>query len=191
MRIIVGISGASGVLMGYRLMEALRAVPDMEIHLIMTDGAALTFGMETTIPLSEIKSLADVVHDNRNLAATISSGSFKTDGMIIMPCSMKTMAGIASGYAENLLLRAADVCLKEGHKVVVVPREMPLNRIHLRNMNTLAEVGCAIVPPMLTFYNHADTLEEQIQHVIGKVLMQFDIDYAPFRPWQGGEANGR
>lgn len=121
MRIIVGISGASGVLMGYRLMEALRAVPDMEIHLIMTDGAALTFGMETTIPLSEIKSLADVVHDNRNLAATISSGSFKTDGMIIMPCSMKTMAGIASGYAENLLLRAADVCLKEGRKVVVVP----------------------------------------------------------------------
>lgn len=191
MRIIVGISGASGVLMGYRLMEALRAVPDMEIHLIMTDGAALTFGMETTIPLSEIKSLADVVHDNRNLAATISSGSFKTDDMIIMPCSMKTMAGIASGYAENLLLRAADVCLKEGRKVVVVPREMPLNRIHLRNMNTLAEVGCAIVPPMLTFYNHADTLEEQIQHVIGKVLMQFDIDYAPFRPWQGGEANGR
>lgn len=191
MRIIVGISGASGVLMGYRLMEALRAVPDMEIHLIMTDGAALTFGMETTIPLSEIKSLADVVHDNRNLAATISSGSFKTDGMIIMPCSMKTMAGIASGYAENLLLRAADVCLKEGRKVVVVPREMPLNRIHLRNMNTLAEVGCAIVPPMLTFYNHADTLEEQIQHVIGKVLMQFDIDYAPFRPLQGGEANGR
>jgi len=132
-----------------------------------------------------VKKLADHVHDNRDLAASISSGSFRTDGMIIMPCSMKTVAGICCGFADNLLLRAADVCLKEGRKIVLVPREMPFSRIHLRNLKELADMGCGIVPPMLTFYNGSNSVEKQIQHVIGKVLMQFDIDYKKFVRWEG------
>lgn len=144
-----------------------------------------TFKYETNFTLDEVTKLADVVHDNHNLAAAIASGSFQTDGMIVIPCSMKTVAGIVSGFADNLLLRAADVCLKEGRKVVLVPREMPMSRIHLRNIKDAADYGCTIVPPVLTFYNHADTVEKQIQHIIGKILMQFHIDYQNFVPWQG------
>ncbi|MFV0617888.1 UbiX family flavin prenyltransferase [Megasphaera sp. WILCCON 0056] len=187
MRIIVGISGASGVVMGYHLLKALKTIPGMETHLIITEGAAKTFPYETDIPVSAVRALADVVHDNHNMAAAVSSGSFKTDGMIIIPCSMKTVAGIASGYADNLLLRAADVCLKEGRKVVIVPREMPMSRIHLRNIKEAADYGCTVVPPVLTFYNGADSVEKQIQHIIGKILMQFHIDYEPFVPWTGRE----
>ena len=187
MRLIVGISGASGVIMGYYLLKALRQIPQMEIHLIITEGAAKNFECETKLNIEDVKALADVVHDNKNMAASISSGSFKTDGMIIMPCSMKTVAGIASGYAANLLLRSADVCMKEGRKIVLVPREMPFNRIHLRNLEMLAEYGCSIVPPMLTFYNNADTVDKQIKHVIGKVLLQFGIDYKDFVAWKGEE----
>lgn len=185
MRLIVGISGASGVVMGYYLLKVLNGIANVETHLVMTDGAKLNFSYETAITVAEVEALADVVHDNKNLAALISSGSYKTDGMIIMPCSMKSLAGIACGFADNLLIRAADVCLKEHRKVVVVPREMPISRIHLRNMETLAELGCAIIPPMLTFYNEANTLEAQIQHVVGKVLMQFDLVSEQFRPWCG------
>lgn len=187
MRIIVGITGASGVIMGYYLLQALKAVPEVETHLIITKGAARTFPYETKITIKEVQQLANVVHDNHNLAASIASGSFKTEGMIIIPCSMKTVAGIVSGYADNLVLRAADVCLKEGRKLVLVPREMPMSRIHLRNIKEAADYGCTIVPPVLTFYNHADTVEKQIQHIIGKILMQFGIDYAPFVPWQGSD----
>jgi 4-hydroxy-3-polyprenylbenzoate decarboxylase len=185
MRLIVGISGASGVVMGYELLQALRQLSDVETHLVVTEGAVQNFRFETQLPLEKVFAAADVVHDNHNLAASISSGSFRTDGMIVVPCSMKTLAGIAFGFAENLLLRAADVCLKEGRKVVLVPREMPMSRIHLRNLKEAADVGCAIVPPMLTFYNHADTLEKQVQHVIGKILRQFGLEYEGFVPWKG------
>lgn len=185
MRLIVGVSGASGVVMSYYLLQALRAYPEIETHLVMTEGAKVNFSYETSIATQKVLELADVVHNNQNLAASISSGSFQTDGMIVMPCSMKSLAGIACGYADNLLLRAADVCLKEGRKVVLVPREMPLSRIHLRNLQSAAEAGCAIIPPMLTFYNGADHLEEQIKHVVGKVLMQFGLTYKDFKPWQG------
>lgn len=185
MRIIVGISGASGVIMGWHLLRALRQIPEMEIHLVITEGAMLNFGYETKLQLSDIITLADVVYSNKNLAASIASGSFKTDGMVIVPCSMKTLAGIVSGYAENLLLRAADVCLKENRKIVLVPREMPLGRIHLRNMQAAADYGCCIVPPMLTFYNGADSIEKQIDHIIGKILLQFNIDYKKFVAWEG------
>ncbi|MGI6262544.1 MAG: UbiX family flavin prenyltransferase [Succiniclasticum sp.] len=185
MRLIVGISGADGVLLGYRLLQALRQFPDMEIHLVVTEGAATNFQCETNLSLEQVTALADVVYDNRNMAASISSGSFETDGMIVIPCSMKTLSGIVNGFAENLLLRAADVCLKEGRKVVLVPREMPLSRIHLKNMLEAAEDGCAIVPPMLTFYNGADTVEKQIQHVIGKVLLQFHLHTKEFVAWKG------
>ena len=156
LRLIVGISGASGVIMGWYLLKALHELPEVETHLIITEGAAVTF-------------------------------PYETNGMIIIPCSMKTVAGIVSGYTDDLLLRAADVCLKEGRKVVIVPREMPMSRIHLRNIKEAADYGCIVVPPVLTFYNGADTVEKQIQHIVGKILMQFHISYRDFVPWQGGK----
>ena len=173
MRLIVGISGASGVIMGYQMLKALKQLTDMEVHLIITEGAVKNFECETNIEISRLAELADFTHSNKNLAASISSAS------------MKTVAGIASGFAENLLLRAADVCLKENRKVVLVPRELPLSRIHLRNIKECADNGCAIVPPMLTFYNGSNSLEQQIDHIIGKILMQFGIEYQQFVAWQG------
>jgi 4-hydroxy-3-polyprenylbenzoate decarboxylase len=184
-RIIVGLTGASGVEMGYAMLKALRRHPQVEIHLVSTKGARDTLGYETQRTYQELAQLAHVVHDEQNFAASISSGSFLTEGMIVVPCSMKSLAGIVSGYTDNLLLRAVDVCLKEGRKVVLVPREMPLGRIHLRNLCQAAELGCAIVPPMLTFYGGADTVEGQIDHIIGKVLMQFGLRHEPFRAWEG------
>lgn len=186
MRIIIGISGASGIVLGCEMLKALKAAPQIETHLVMTEGAEKTLGYEMDLTKADICALADVVHENNNMAASIASGSFKTDGMIVIPCSMKTVAGIACGYASNLLLRAADVCLKEGRKVVLVPREMPLSRLHLSNLKTAADYGCAIIPPVLTFYNNSDTVEKQIAHIVGKVLMQFGIDHKPFVPWTGG-----
>lgn len=185
MRLIVGVSGASGVVLGYEMLKALRRVPAVEIHLVVTEGAAENLKYETDLAVEDFYALADVYYSNKNLAASISSGSFHTDGMVVVPCSMKTLACISGGIAANLLLRAADVCLKEGRKVVLVPREMPLGRIHLRNLKEAADCGCAIVPPMLTFYNGADSLEKQMQHIIGKILLQFGIAYEKFVPWKG------
>ena len=187
MRLIAGISGASGSLLGYHLLKALREFPQVETQLIITEGAKETLAWETNLKEEDFTALADVVYENNNLAASISSGSYPTDGMIIVPCSMKTVAGIVSGYADNLLLRAADVCLKEERKLVLVPREMPLSRIHLRNLKEAADYGCSIVPPMLTFYNGADSLERQMDHIVGKVLARFGLDYSKFVPWQGKE----
>lgn len=187
MKIIVGISGASGVILGYEMLKALKLIPSCEVHLVYTEGAVKNFDYETDLSMEDVRSLADVTHNNKNMAALISSGSFKTDGMIVIPCSMKTLSGIAAGYAENLLLRSVDVSLKENRKVVIVPREMPLSRIHLRNMKEAADCGCIIVPPMLTFYNASDSVDKQIQHIIGKVLMQFGIDYKNFIAWKGME----
>lgn len=185
MRLIVGVSGASGVILGYYVLKALRQITDIEVHLVMTEGAKVTLQYESTITVEEMEGLADVVHDSKNMAATISSGSFKTDGMIVVPCSMKSVAGMACGFADNLLLRAADVCFKENRKVVLVPREMPLSRIHLRNLTTLAEYGCTIIPPLLTFYNDSNSVEKQINHIVGKILMQFGFESKNFVPWTG------
>ena len=185
MRLIVGVSGASGVILGYYVLKALRQITDIEVHLVMTEGAKATLQYESTITVEEMEGLADVVHDSKNMAATISSGSFKTDGMIVVPCSMKSVAGMACGFADNLLLRAADVCFKENRKVVLVPREMPLSRIHLRNLTTLAEYGCTIIPPLLTFYNDSNSVEKQINHIVGKILMQFGFESKNFIPWTG------
>lgn len=184
-RIIVGISGASGVIMGYLLLKALRQVSQVEIHLIVSEGAERNFAIETDITVAQLAELADIVHNNRNMAATISSGSFVTDGMIIIPASMKTVSGIANGFAENLLLRAADVCLKEGRKVVIVPREMPLSRVHLKNIKACADYGCVVIPPMLTFYNGSNSVEKQVNHIIGKILRQFGIEFSKFVEWEG------
>ena len=186
MRIIVGVSGASGVEMSLTLLNFLRRA-GCETFLVLSEGARLTWRLETDTPIEELYKAADHVYEENDYVAVIASGSFVTDGMIVMPCSMKTLAGIVSGYAENLLLRAADVCLKENRRLVLVPREMPLGRIHLRNMLSASELGCTIVPPMLTFYNGADSLQDQIDHIVGKVLLQFGITSDHFKPWKGVE----
>lgn len=183
-RLIVAVTGASGVEMSIRLLAALREIPDMEIFLIVSRGAATTWKYETDRPLSDLKAMADHVFEENDMAAIIASGSFVTNGMIIMPCSMKTLAGIVSGYADNLIQRAADVCIKEGRKVVLVPREMPLSRIHLRNMSEAADLGCVIVPPMLTFYSGQKTLEDEIDHIAGKILLQFGLKSPFFHAWK-------
>lgn len=187
MRLIVGISGASGVGLGLYLIKALRAVPDCEIFLIVSECAQRNWSLEMNQPIEDLYRLADAVYDNTNMAAPTSSGSFASDGMIVIPCSMKTLAGIATGYAENLIMRSVDVCLKESRKVVLVTRETPLNRIHLRNMKEAADAGCIILPPVLTFYSNAQTLEDQINHIVGKVLMQFGIVSEDFVPWTGAD----
>jgi 4-hydroxy-3-polyprenylbenzoate decarboxylase len=185
MRIIIGVSGATGVIMSYYLLRALKEVEGCETHLVVSDYAKLNWELETDLPFQLLLDNADKYYDVHNLAAAISSGSYKTDGMIIMPCSMKTLAGIVSGYTDNLLVRAADVCIKENRKVVLCTREMPLSKIHLRNMQAAADFGCTIIPPMLTFYNSPQSLDDQINHVVGKTLMQFGIDHKSFVPWNG------
>ncbi len=185
MRIIIGISGASGVIMGYRLLKALREA-GVETHLVVTEAAERTLVCETSLRLEDLTALADASYDSRDMAAAIASGSFVADGMVVIPCSMKTLAGIVCGYADNLLLRAADVCLKEGRKLMLVPRETPFSLVHLRNLKEAAEVGCTIVPPMLTFYGGANTVEKQIDHIIGKIFLQFGLSYKNGTSWDGG-----
>lgn len=184
-KIIVGISGATGVQIGYRVLQALAGVEDVQTHLVVSEGAKVIFGRETDLSIKQVEALADVTYDNRDLAAPISSGSYRTDGMIVAPCSMKSLSAMVNSYDDDLLVRAADVCMKEGRRVVLVPREMPLNRSHCRNLLQAAEDGYSIVPPMLTFYNGCETTQHQVDHVVGKVLVQFGIDYDRFVPWQG------
>lgn len=184
MRIIVGVSGASGVVMSKKLIETIKAETDWEVHLVVSDSARNTWELESGDDISSLYELADVNYDPYDMAASISSGSFVTGGMIVLPCSMKTLAGIASGYTDNLLLRAADVCMKEGRKLVVCPRETPLGKVHLRNMYEASQLGCTIVPPMLTFYSGAETLDEQINHVVGKILLQFGVVPQNFKQWE-------
>jgi len=184
MRIIVGVSGASGVVMSKKLIETIKAETDWEVHLVVSDSARHTWELESEDDISVLYELADVNHDPYDMAASISSGSFVTEGMIILPCSMKTLAGVVNGYSDNLLLRAADVCMKEERKLVLCPREAPLGKVHLRNMYEAAQLGCTIVPPMLTFYSGALTLDEQITHIVGKILLQFGIVPKDFKQWE-------
>ncbi|MBQ1622458.1 MAG: UbiX family flavin prenyltransferase [Selenomonas sp.] len=184
-RLIIGISGASGVIMAARLLRALRGRPEIETQLVATDGAWENFRAETALTRAEVEALADVCYDSHDLAAPIASGTYETLGMLVLPCSMKTLAGLVTGYSDNLLLRAGDVCLKEGRPLVLVPRETPLSRLHLRNLKEAADLGMTIVPPMLSFYSGATTVEQQVDQILGKALRFFGIDYAPFVTWQG------
>lgn len=184
-RIVVGISGASGVLLGLRLLEILKEEPHVETHLVLTDGAEENFRRETQHTAEEARALADVTYDVHDLGAAIASGTFPTAGMLIAPCSMKTLAGIVTGYSENLLLRAADVTLKEGRPLVLLPRETPLSRIHLKNLLAASEAGCTICAPMLSFYSGAETLAAQMDQVLGKALRFFGIEYAGLSIWTG------
>lgn len=184
-RMIVAISGATGVQMGARLLQVLHDMPQVETHLVISAGARVIFQRETSLCVEELEQLADYMYQPDDLAASISSGSYRTDGMVILPCSMKTLSGLAHAYDEDLIVRAADVCLKENRRVVIVPREMPLNRIHCRNLLAACEAGYIILPPMLTFYSDYPTAEDQVDHIIGKILMQFNLEYERFKPWKG------
>ncbi|CCJ76477.1 3-polyprenyl-4-hydroxybenzoate carboxy-lyase UbiX [Cronobacter muytjensii 530] len=166
-------------------MQALKAMPEVETHLVMSKWAKTTIELETPYSWQDVAGLADVVHSPADQAATISSGSFRTDGMVIIPCSMKTLAGIRAGYAEGLVGRAADVVLKEGRKLVLVPRETPLSTIHLENLLALSRMGVAIVPPMPAWYNHPQSLDDIINHIVARVLDQFGLDARNARRWQG------
>ncbi|NQS84204.1 non-oxidative hydroxyarylic acid decarboxylases subunit B (plasmid) [Pantoea allii] len=185
MRLIIGITGATGAPLAVALLQALRSFPDIETHLVMSKWAKTTIELETPFSSRDVASMADVVHSPADQAASISSGSFKTDGMIVIPCSMKTLAGIRAGYADGLVGRAADVVLKEGRKLVLVARETPLSTIHLENMLALSRMGVALVPPMPAFYNHPKSLDDITNHIVARVLDQFGIDFLKAQRWQG------
>jgi 4-hydroxy-3-polyprenylbenzoate decarboxylase len=183
-KIIVGISGASGAPIAVELLRQLKSHEDIEVHLVISGGAELTIHQETELSTDQVRALADVVYDNANIGAAIASGSFKTAGMIVVPCSMKTLAGIAGGYSENLLLRAADVVLKERRKLVLVPRECPLGVIHLRNMYEVSQSGAVIIPPVLSYYNKPESVQDCTRHIVGKILDQFDLEGEGYRRWE-------
>ncbi|WP_205437818.1 UbiX family flavin prenyltransferase [Edwardsiella tarda] len=187
-RLIIGISGASGVIYGVRLLEVLRSHPEVETHLVMSQAARQTLALETDRSLREVLALADVVHDVRDIAAAISSGSFKTAGMVILPCSIKTLSGIVHGYSDTLLIRAADVVLKERRPLVLCVRETPLHLGHLRMMTSAAELGAVIMPPVPAFYHRPQRIEEIIDQTVNRVLDQLDITlpHELFPRWQGG-----
>jgi flavin prenyltransferase len=184
MRIIVGITGASGSILGIRLLQTLRSL-DVETHLVMSRWAKATLMHETSYTVNEVEKLASVVHASENQAASISSGSFKTDGMVVAPCSMKTLAAIRTGYSDNLLCRAADVVLKERRKLVLLARESPLNEIHLDNMLALTRMGVLIFPPVPAFYSLPKDLDDVVNQIVGRVLDQFGLDAAGVSRWNG------
>ena len=184
-RLIIGITGASGVIYGIRMLEQLKAVDDVETHLIMSEYGRLNVEIETTHTPEYVESLADVVHKVKNQAASISSGSFKTHGMVIAPCSMKTLSGIAHSSAENLVTRAACVVLKERRPLVLMPREAPLHLGHCKLLYEAAQLGAVIAPPMPAFYNHPQTIDDLINHTVGRVLDLFDIDIGTLKRWEG------
>jgi 4-hydroxy-3-polyprenylbenzoate decarboxylase len=180
--LIVGISGASGVAYGVRLLQLLRNA-GVETHLVMSKTAEITFAYETDLKISDVVALADKHHAISDMAASISSGSFKTMGMIVAPCSMRSMSEIASGVTTTLLTRAADVTLKERRRLVLMVRETPLHAGHLRTMTALSEIGAIIAPPVPAFYAKPDSLEDMIDHTVGRVLDLFDIDVGIVRRW--------
>jgi len=186
-RLIVGISGASGAIYGVRLLQVLRDVPEVETHLVMSQAARQTLSLETDLSLRDVQSLASVVHDARDIAASISSGSFKTAGMVILPCSIKTLSGIVNSYTDTLVTRAADVVLKERRPLVLCVRETPLHLGHLRLMTQAAELGAVIMPPVPAFYHRPQTLDDVINQTVNRVLDQFDIELPTelFTRWQG------
>lgn len=183
-RLLIGMSGASGAPIAVELLRRLQRQEMVESHLIITRGAELTLRQETELSLEEVKALADVYYENDSIGARPASGSFQMEGMIIVPCSMKTVAGIVSGYSDNLLLRAADVTLKERRKLVLVARESPLSTIHLRNLYEMSRFGAVIMPPMMTYYNHPRTVEDCTVHTVQRILRQFQINEDGYE-WEG------
>ena len=186
-RLIVGISGASGVVLGVRLLEVLKPL-DIEVHLVVTKAAELTLACETDLKRDNVRALADTVYGINDIAAAISSGSFRTRGMVVIPCSIRSMSEIACGATSNLLTRAADVVLKERRRLVLVVRETPLHALHLRSMASLAEAGAVIAPPVPGFYSRPETVDDIIDHTVGRVLDLFDIEAGIVKRWRGAQA---
>jgi len=186
-RLIIGISGASGAVYGVRLLELLKD-QGVETHLIMSRAAQVTLAYETNLKVQDVERLASVVHSNNDIAAACSSGSFKTMGMIVAPCSIKTMSEVATGITSNLLSRSADVVLKERRRLVLLLRETPLHMGHIRTMAAVAEAGAIIYPPVPAFYAMPKSLSEMVDHTLGRVLDLFDIDVATVRRWTGDKA---
>lgn len=185
MELIVGVTGATGTIYAVKLLEVLKEKSEINTHLIMSEWAKNNLTIETQYDWDYVKSLADIVYDNKEMGAKPSSGSFITHGMVVVPCSMKTLSSIASGFCDNLISRTADVMLKEGRKLVLCPRETPLSAIHLENMLKLSRLGVRIVPPMPAFYNQPQTIEDIISHQVMKILDQFGVAYAEGKRWNG------
>ncbi|MFO7287791.1 MAG: UbiX family flavin prenyltransferase [Gammaproteobacteria bacterium] len=188
-RIIIGMTGASGAIYGVRLLEALRAEKDVETHLIVTRAAALNIAAELEVTRREVEALADVVHSERDIGASIASGSFRTDGMVIAPCSMRTLAAIATGVTDTLVSRAADVVLKERRRLILLVRESPLHLVHLRNMATATELGAIVFPPMPAFYAKPESIDVLIDQSVGRVLDLLGFDSPLVRRWEGLKAS--
>ncbi len=189
-RIIVGMTGASGVIYGIRLLQVVADLPDVETHLVMSTAAAQTIGLETDYTAEQVMGLADVTYRFRDIAAAISSGSFRTHGMVVLPCSMKTLAAIANSYSDNLLTRAADVVLKDRRRLVLMPRETPLHLGHVRLMQQVIEMGAVVAPPMPAFYHRPQTLDDIINQTVNRALDLLDIElpHDLFTRWTGGKA---
>lgn len=185
-RIIVGLSGASGTVYGIRLLQELRRQPGVETHLVVTRAAVVTLRLENPEwELSAVQQLAHIVHREGDIAASIASGSFAVEAMVVAPCSMKSLAAIAHGFGDNLLCRAADVALKERRKLILVPRETPLSALHLRNMLSLSELGAVILPPMPAFYHRPQSVAEVVDHTVGKILENLGLEHQLYEPWSG------
>ncbi len=188
MRLVIGISGATGAIYGIRLLEVLRGHPDVETHLVMSNPAKQTILLETSYKIEEVELLAHRVHSFHDIGAPIASGSFKGDGMVVIPCSMKTLSAIANSYDDNLLVRAADVTLKERRRLILVARETPLHLGHLRLMEQVAEIGAILVPPMPAFYNKPKTVDDIVNQTVGRVLDLVGISHEGlFKRWEGSE----
>ena len=185
-RLVVAITGASGAIYGVRLLEELRASGAAETHLVMSSSGVMTAQQELDLRRSDIEALADVVHNVKDIGATIASGSFKASGMVVAPCSMKTLASIAHGLADNLVSRAADVMLKERRRLVLVARETPLNLAHLRNMASVTEMGGIVFPPVPAFYTRPASIDELVNHTVGRLLDLFDLPHSGLvQRWEG------
>jgi len=181
--IVIGVTGASGTVLAYKVLSLIRKAKDWKVHLVLTTSAIKTMKMESDYQLEDFIQLSDSYYQPDEMEAGIASGTFKTDGMMVVPCSMKTLAGIYSGYSDNLLLRSADVTIKQKRKLVLVVRETPLSPLHLRNMMELAALGCFIMPPVLSFYHRPNSLDEMIAQVAGKLLDEFGIESEGYKRW--------
>jgi 4-hydroxy-3-polyprenylbenzoate decarboxylase len=186
-RIIIGISGASGAIYGIYALQALRAAPEIETHLVLSPSAKRTICEETDWSVADVEALADVVHVHRDIGASIASGSFRTAGMLVAPCSIKSLSGIVHSYNDNLLTRAADVCLKERRPLVLLVRETPLHLGHIEMLAQAARYGAVVLPPVPAFYNRPQTVDDIVNHTVGKALDQFEIPHKLFKRWKETE----
>jgi len=184
-RLVIAITGATGAVYGVRLLQHLKQIPGVETHLVISDAAVLTLHQETGLQRKEVEALAHVVHKQNNIGASIASGSFQADGMVIAPCSMKTLASVAHGLSDNLIARAADVMLKERRRLILMVRETPFNLAHLRNMTAVTEMGGIIFPPLPGFYHQPKTIDEMVDHTVARVIDLFGISHNLAPRWNG------